>query len=37
MAAHEVSTLVNSPENDSAACIEAVSSKQTNKQQLPLL
>jgi putative SOS response-associated peptidase YedK len=37
MEAHEVSTLVNSPENDPAACIQPVSSGQLNKPQLPLL
>jgi putative SOS response-associated peptidase YedK len=37
MEAHEVSTLVNSPENDSVECIQAVSSSQPTKQQLPLL
>ena len=37
MAAHEVSTLVNSPENDSAACIQRVSPSQPSKSQLPLL
>jgi putative SOS response-associated peptidase YedK len=37
MAAHEVSTLVNSPENDSVACIEPVSLNQMYKRQLPLL
>jgi putative SOS response-associated peptidase YedK len=36
MEAHEVSTLVNSPENDTAECIEAVSPSQTVKPQLPL-
>jgi putative SOS response-associated peptidase YedK len=37
MAAHEVSTLVNSPENDTAACIQSVSSSGPDKCQLPLL
>jgi len=37
MEAHEVSTLVNSPENDTAACIEPVSPSQAPKRQLPLL
>jgi putative SOS response-associated peptidase YedK len=37
MEAHEVSTLVNSPENDSAACIQAVAPGQQSKSQLPLL
>jgi putative SOS response-associated peptidase YedK len=37
MEAHEVSTLVNSPENDTAECIQPVSSNQFNKPQLPLL
>jgi putative SOS response-associated peptidase YedK len=37
MEAHEVSTLVNSPENDSPACIQPVSSRQPVKSQLPLL
>ena len=37
MEAYEVSTLVNSPENDSAACIQPVSSSQPVKSQLPLL
>jgi putative SOS response-associated peptidase YedK len=37
MEAHEVSTLVNSPENDTAACIQAVSPSQPIKPQLPLL
>jgi len=36
MEAHEVSTLVNLPENDTAACIQAVSSGQPIKLQLPL-
>ena len=35
MEAHEVSTLVNSPENDTAECIQAVSPRV--KPQLPLL
>src|SRR5215510_11928322 len=34
MEAHDVSTLVNSPENDSAACIQAVSFGQREKSQL---
>jgi putative SOS response-associated peptidase YedK len=37
MEAHEVSTLVNSPENDTAACIQPVSPSQLSKSQLPLL
>jgi putative SOS response-associated peptidase YedK len=37
VAAHEVSTLVNSPENDTAACVQAVSPGQRVKSQLPLL
>jgi putative SOS response-associated peptidase YedK len=37
MEAHEVSPLVNSPENDSAACIQPVSFDQSTKPQLPLL
>jgi putative SOS response-associated peptidase YedK len=37
MEAHEVSTLVNSPENDLAACVQAVSPGQPSKAQLPLL
>jgi putative SOS response-associated peptidase YedK len=37
MEAHEVSTLVNSPENDTPACIQAVSADQQSKAQLPLL
>jgi putative SOS response-associated peptidase YedK len=37
MAAHEVSTHVNSPENDSAECIQAVSGGEPMKRQLPLL
>ncbi len=37
MEAHVVSTLVNSPENDTAACIQPVSSSQLIKPQLPLL
>jgi putative SOS response-associated peptidase YedK len=37
MEAHEVSTLVNSPENDSMACIQPVSFNQSTKPQLPLL
>jgi ABC-type uncharacterized transport system substrate-binding protein len=35
--AHEVSTLVNSPENDTAACLQPGSLSQTVKRQLPLL
>jgi putative SOS response-associated peptidase YedK len=35
--AHEVSTLVNSPENDSAECIQPASPGQPIKSQLPLL
>jgi putative SOS response-associated peptidase YedK len=34
--AYEVSTLVNSPENDSAECVRRVT-KQLNKPHLPLL
>jgi putative SOS response-associated peptidase YedK len=37
MEAHEVSTLVNSPDNDTTACIEPVSPNQPIKPQLPLL
>jgi putative SOS response-associated peptidase YedK len=37
MEAHEVSPLVNSPENDTAECIQPVSSIQPVKRQLPLL
>jgi putative SOS response-associated peptidase YedK len=37
MEAHEVSTLVNAPENDSTACILPVSPSQPSKAQLPLL
>jgi putative SOS response-associated peptidase YedK len=37
MAVHEVSPLVNSPENDSAECIQPASSGQPIKSQLPLL
>jgi putative SOS response-associated peptidase YedK len=37
MAAHEVSTLVSSPENDSAACVQPVSPNQAVKPQLSLL
>jgi len=37
MEAHEVSTLVNSPENDTAECIQPVSPTQPVKRQLPLL
>ena len=37
MGAHEVSTLVNSPENDSAECIQPVSPSTLGKRQLPLL
>jgi putative SOS response-associated peptidase YedK len=37
MEAHEVSTLVNSPENNSAACIQPVAPGQPVKLQLPLL
>jgi hypothetical protein len=36
MEAHEVSTLVNSPENDTAECIQPVTPSQTTKPQLPL-
>jgi hypothetical protein len=34
---NEVSTLVNSPENDLPACIQPVSRRQPSKSQLPLL
>jgi putative SOS response-associated peptidase YedK len=37
MEARAVSTLVNSPENDTPACIQAVSADQQSKAQLPLL
>jgi putative SOS response-associated peptidase YedK len=37
MQAHEVSTLVNSPENDTAECIQPVSPGQRSRPQLPLL
>jgi putative SOS response-associated peptidase YedK len=37
MAAHEVCSLVNSPENDSAVCIQPVSPSRSDKRQLPLL
>ena len=37
MEAHDVSTLVNSPENDTAECIQPVSPSQRTKPQLPLL
>jgi putative SOS response-associated peptidase YedK len=37
MEAYEVSTLVNSPENDTAEWIRPVSSGQLSKPQLPLL
>jgi len=37
MEAHEVSTLVNSPDNDTAECIHPLSPSQTRKRQLPLL
>jgi putative SOS response-associated peptidase YedK len=37
METHEVSSLVNSPENDSAECIQAVSPNQAIKPQLLLL
>jgi putative SOS response-associated peptidase YedK len=37
MEAHEVSTLVNSPDNDSVKCIQPVSPSQAIKSQLPLL
>jgi putative SOS response-associated peptidase YedK len=37
MEAHDVSPLVNSPENDSAACIQPVSGDEPVKPQLPLL
>jgi putative SOS response-associated peptidase YedK len=37
MEAHEVSTLVNSPENDTAECIQPVAPSQRSRPQLPLL
>src|SRR5687768_131759 len=37
MEAHEVSTLVNSPENDTAGCIQPVSPGEPLKPQLSLL
>lgn len=37
MEARDVSTLVNSPENDSAACIQPVAPSPSRKAQLPLL
>jgi putative SOS response-associated peptidase YedK len=37
MEAHEVSTLVNSPENDTAECVQPVSPSQRSGPQLPLL
>lgn len=37
MEAHEVSTLVNSPENDSAECLQPLSPGQPSRAQLPLL
>jgi hypothetical protein len=37
MGAHEVSTLVDSPENDTVACIQPVLPSQPVKRQLPLL
>jgi putative SOS response-associated peptidase YedK len=37
MQAYEVSTLVNSPENDTAACIQPVSPSHPIEPQLPLL
>src|SRR6266498_332614 len=37
MEAHDVSTLVNSPENDTAECIQSISPGQPSKSQLPLL
>jgi putative SOS response-associated peptidase YedK len=37
MEAHEVSTLVNSPENDTAECVRPVSGSEPIKRQLPLL
>src|SRR2546426_2510305 len=37
MEAHKVSTLVNSPENDSAECVQPVSPGQPIRPQLPLL
>jgi putative SOS response-associated peptidase YedK len=37
MEAHEVSTLVNSPDNDRAECIQPVSPSQRSRPQLPLL
>jgi putative SOS response-associated peptidase YedK len=37
MEAHDVSTLVNSPENDTAECTQSIASSQFRKPQLPLL
>ena len=37
MKGHEVSTLVNSPENDSPQCIEPVSRSEQGNPQLPLV
>ena len=37
MEAHDVSTLVNSPENDTAECIQSIASSQFRKPQLLLL
>jgi putative SOS response-associated peptidase YedK len=37
MEVHDVSTLVNSPENDTAECIQSIASSQFRKPQLPLL
>jgi len=37
MEAHDVSTLVNSPENNTAECIQPVSGSEPFKRQLPLL
>jgi len=35
--AYEVSTLVNSPENDSPECVRRVSQSRLQKRQLPLV
>jgi putative SOS response-associated peptidase YedK len=37
MEAYEVSTFVNSPENDTAECMQPISPGQRLKEQLPLL
>jgi putative SOS response-associated peptidase YedK len=37
MEAWDVGTLVNSPENDTSACVQPVSNGQPTKRQLPLL